>query len=106
MSAIQNLTQLVAASCTDINRICLNNLPQPTSAGPTFVQSALTIVIGITAALSVLFIAIGGARYIFSQGDPGAVTKAKSTIMFALIGLIVAIFAQLLVVFVINKVSA
>lgn len=85
--------------------ICLSGLPH-TGADESLISSILRIVIGITAAVSVLFIAIGGVRYIISQGEPQAVTRAKSTIVYALIGLVVAIIAQAIVTFVINGVSS
>ena len=44
---------------------------------------------------------IGGVRYTVSQGDSAAVTSAKNTILYAIIGLIVAILAYAVVNFVI-----
>jgi hypothetical protein len=91
--------------CATSSSICLSGLPH-TGADRSTIEKILRIVIGITAAISVLFIAIGGVRYIISQGEPQAVSKAKSTIVYALIGLVVAIVAQAIVAFVINGVSS
>jgi multisubunit Na+/H+ antiporter MnhB subunit len=44
-------------------------------------------------AISVIMLIIGGIRYTVSAGDSGNVTAAKSTIMYAIIGLIVAFLA-------------
>ena len=60
----------------------------------------ISIIIGTIAAVAVLFIVIGGLRYILAQGDPQGVSKAKGTIVYALIGLVVAIIAQFIVSFV------
>lgn len=84
------------AEITDLN---LNGLPR-TEASQSELQMIISIVIGILAALSLLFVTIGGFRYIVSQGDPAAVSKAKGTILYALIGLVVAIVAQAIVLFV------
>ena len=46
------------------------------------------------------FVVYGGAQYITSQGDPQAVSKAKSTIINAIVGLVIAMVATALVVFV------
>lgn len=94
----------VSASCADDNDICVKDLPRGT-ADSGFVRTALNVVIGILAAVSVLFVAIGGMRYIFSQGDPQAVSKAKSTIVYALIGLAVVLAAQGIVTLVLKAVS-
>lgn len=91
-------------ACFDTKKICLSGLPQPPADGSS-IQTILTIVIGIIAVVSVLFVAIGGMRYIFSQGDPNAVSAAKSTIIYALIGLVLAISAQLIVVFAIKAIQ-
>lgn len=63
----------------------------------------LQMVIGITAALSVLFVVIGGMRYVFSDGDPESVGKAKSTIIYAVVGLALSVVAEAIVSFVLNN---
>jgi TRAP-type C4-dicarboxylate transport system permease small subunit len=67
-------------------------------------RDVLQIAIAIVAALSILFIMIGGLRYIMSDGDPQAAGQAKSTIIYALIGLLIAVAAQAIVAFVLKKV--
>lgn len=61
----------------------------------------ISIVVGV---IAVLMIIIGGLRYIISDGDSGKITTARNTIMYALIGLILVAFAQIIVKFVITKV--
>ena len=46
---------------------------------------------------------IGGIRYTISQGDSSAVTSAKNTILYSIIGLVVAILAYAAVDFVVNS---
>lgn len=67
-------------------------------------EIVLRVAIAVTAALSLLFITIGGFRYVLSQGDPGAISKAKGTIVYALVGLAIAIVAQALVTFVLGNI--
>ena len=52
---------------------------------------------------SVVMIVVGGFRYMTSGGDSNATKGAKDTIMYAVIGLVVAIFAQVIIVFVLSK---
>lgn len=81
---------------------CYNtNLPA-VSASSSELQTILQILFAILGALAVLFIVIGGLRYVVSNGDPQAMGKAKSTIMYAVIGLVVSIFAEAIVTFVIG----
>lgn len=56
----------------------------------SIVIETLIYVLGI---ISVIMIIIGGLRYTLSGGDKAGVTGAKNTIMYALIGLVVAISA-------------
>lgn len=77
-------------------------LPNKGSAGNADVQTIMMIVIGILGALAVLFIVIGGLRYILSAGDPQAISKAKGTILYALVGLAVAIAAEAIIAFVLG----
>jgi succinate dehydrogenase/fumarate reductase cytochrome b subunit len=44
-------------------------------------------------AWAVLFIVIGAVRYAASAGDQGLITKAKDTILYAVIGLVVSMLA-------------
>ena len=52
------------------------------------------IIVGI---IAVLFIIIGGIRYATSAGDPDKVKKAKNTLLYAIIGLAVALLAAVIV---------
>jgi len=56
-------------------------------------------------AIAIIFIIIGGIRYITSTGDATRVQKAKDTVLYAVIGLIVAILAIPISAFVIDRVS-
>ncbi len=74
--------------------------------GQGSIQIILSIVFGIIGSLSVLMIVISGLKYITSSGDPQKASEAKSGIMYALIGLAIAILAQAIVVFVVKRVGA
>jgi hypothetical protein len=62
---------------------------------PGFIN-AIIFIMGLTA---VGVVVLGGTRYATSQGDPGKVKKAKDTIMYAVIGLLVVILAYAIVNF-------
>lgn len=86
----------------DIKNLDLSGLPHPRGASQGDLQAILMIIIGVLGALAVLFIVIGGLRYIMSQGDPQAVSKAKGTIIYALVGLVIAVSAEAIVSFVLG----
>lgn len=77
------------------NNLNLSSLPNPIGAdNGNIIQTVLSIVFAIMGALSFMVIVIAGFRYSLSQGDPKSAAQAKSTIIYALIGLILAIAAQ------------
>ena len=66
------------------------------------VGSVLNVVFGLIGIIAVIFVVIGGFKYSTSQGDPGKVSQAKNTIMYAIIGLLVTIFAFAITQFAMN----
>ena len=62
-------------------------------------------VIGMLGLVAVVFIIIGGVNYMTSTGDPGKTKKAKDTILYACIGLIVCALSFAIVNFTINMIN-
>lgn len=72
-----------------------------------FTDVVVKIVSGVIAVLgtvAVVFIVIGGINYMTSQGDPSKTKKAKDTILYAVIGLIICALAFAIVNFVISNI--
>lgn len=61
--------------------------------------STLLFVLGI---IAVIVIIIAGIRFATSNGDPGATKQARNAVLYAAIGLVIAIFAYGIVNFVIS----
>jgi len=68
-----------------------------------FIKTIVNTLLFVLGAVSVVTIIIAGIRYTTSQGDPGAVKIAKDTLLYAVIGLVVAIMAFAIVNFVIGR---
>lgn len=60
----------------------------------------------IIGAISVIMLIYGGIRYTISGGNEKSVTAAKNTILYAVVGIIVALLAFALVNFVIANIGA
>lgn len=69
------------------------------------IQTIIDVASIIVGAVSVIMIIIGGLRYITSSGDSGNITAAKNTIVYAIVGLVIVIFAQTIVRFVVDRIS-
>ena len=69
------------------------------------VRSVINTVLYVLAFIAVIMIIIGGIRYTTSNGDSGSIKSAKDTILYAVIGLVVAIMAFAIVNFVISNIK-
>lgn len=92
--ACQGLSQ-AGGSCSASSSGSLTNLLRT-------VIEILSIVVGVA---SVIMIIIGGLRFITSGGDSSNTASARDTVLYAVIGLVIAVLAQVLVHFVLKKVS-
>jgi len=71
----------------------------------SLVKDVVNIILWIVGILSVIMLVWGGIKYTTSAGDTNKVTSAKNTIIYAVIGLIIAILAYAIVNFVIEKIG-
>lgn len=73
----------------------------PTSSGEVkdVIIKVLTFVLDFLSLIAVIFIIIGGIRLIVSQGEEEAKDKAKKTILYVIVGLIVVLLSRVIVGF-------
>lgn len=94
------------ADNTPLSPINVNSLPGSSTSGglggTNEIQLVLQIVFGIVGALALLFITISGLRYIISNGDPQKIKQAKEGIIYALVGLTIALTAEAIVTFLVG----
>jgi len=62
----------------------------------------LTILVGIAAVVTII---IAGLRLVLSMGDTNTASTARNAILYAVVGLIIALVSQALITFVLNKVN-
>lgn len=70
------------------------------------ISDVINVLSIIVAIISVIMIIVAGAKFVASGGNEQTVKSARSTLVFALIGLVVAALAQILVHFVLNRIVA
>lgn len=68
------------------------------------VTDIINAVVGALGIVAVVVIIIGGILYMTSSGDAGKVKKAKDTILYGIIGLVICALAYAIVNFVIDKI--
>ena len=67
-----------------------------------YVKIVVNTLLYVLGAVSVIVIVIAGVYYTTSGGDPSLVKRAKDTLLYAVIGLIVAVMAYAIVNFVVG----
>lgn len=68
-------------------------------------RSIINTTLFVLGFIAVIMIIIGGIRYATSNGDSSSIKGAKDTIMYAVIGLVVAIMSFAIVNFVITNIK-
>lgn len=68
-------------------------------------SSVINILSWIVGIVSVIMIIVGGLKFVLSNGDSSGIASARSTVIYALVGLVVAALAQVLVAFVLNRIA-
>lgn len=66
-------------------------------------QTITNILLFLIGAVSVIMLIIGGIRYVLSNGESNNVVAAKNTIMYAIIGIVVAFLAYAAVNFIVTQ---
>ena len=80
-----------------VNQIGGNDPGNSAGDFTTLIKNIINILLFLVGAIAVIMIIIGGLRYVISGGDQGQITGAKNTILYAIIGLVVAVLAYAIV---------
>lgn len=88
-----------------INSAKGDDVPSQLFGEGSIFTTIVNILLFIIGALSVVMLIWGGIRYTTSGGSSSAVTSAKNTIMYAIIGLVVAFLAFAIVNWVLGAVT-
>ena len=95
-SACSGLTTLDPAQGCSSNGSGVNSL----------ITTTISILSWIVGILAIIMIIISGIRFILSSGNANNVESAKKTLIYAIVGLVIAAIAQLLVSGVFSSVAA
>jgi len=91
--------QPCAADANNESAVCKDKENQTVGKIITPIINTLLFILG---AISVIMIIVAGIRYTTSGGDASSVTAAKNTLLYSIIGLVVAILAFAIVNFVVT----
>lgn len=83
---------------------CAKGNGQGTDLNNVF-KTVANIMLFLVGAIAVIMLIVGGLRYVTSGGDQTAVTSAKNTILYAIVGIVVAFLAFAAVNFVTGQLA-
>lgn len=99
------INKFAILALTVVSKITVDTQQVPkVAADDTAVATILRIVFIVAGSISVFMVVIGGLKYVNSMGESQAVAKAKDTILYALIGLVVSMMAFGIVNFVVARI--
>lgn len=67
------------------------------------VTTIFNVILALAGAIAVVFIIWGGIQYTLSQGEPNKIKKAKDTLLYSIVGLIIVMFSFVILNYVIGK---
>lgn len=70
-----------------------------------FIKNIVNALLFIIGALAVVMIIVGAIRYVASAGNSSQTSAAKNTILYAVVGLLLAVFAFAIVNFVLTRLN-
>jgi len=69
----------------------------------SFIRNILSLLFFVLGVICVIMIIIGGITYATSNGEQNQLTSAKNTVLYAVVGLVVALLAYAIVMFVLTQ---
>ena len=101
---------VVSAACTGTAAQCAGQGAGTANTGGNNLNQSIRIVVNmllfLLGAISVIVIVIAGIKYVTSDGDASKIKSAKDTILYAVVGLIIALLAFAIVNWVISQFAA
>lgn len=86
-------------------RVPSSDVGVPAVEASVLIANIVTAVFSLLGLICVVVIIAAGFRYVTSQGDSSSVSKAKNAILYAVVGLIVAILAFAITRFIADSVT-
>lgn len=104
---VTNSGTVLAASSASKNTVCsgIGGCTESTNNITNTIRNAVNVFSAIVGIIAVVVVLIAGFQYVTAAGDSSKVATAKTTLIYAIVGLIVAALSQSIVQFVLKKTS-
>ncbi len=95
------LPALAIAACSGSDTAVCKSSPDDLTGG--VLKNVISLLLYLAGTIAVIMIVVGAIRYITSDGDPSKASTAKNTVLYAVIGLVVAVMSFGIVSFVLGR---
>lgn len=92
----------VLEKCDSQSRVCADRNDNKNTL-PALLRNIINLLLTVIGIIAVIMIIIGGIRYTTSGGDAGETKTARDTLIYAVVGLVIAIMSFALVNFVVGR---
>ena len=99
VGAVDLFNRCTSADTSQCKIVKENNLDYK---GKNMIWTVMQFVLGLLGGIAVIMIVVGGIKFTVSNGDASAVASAKKTILYSVVGLVVALLASGIVLLVSN----
>jgi hypothetical protein len=106
VSVVSALSPRLAIAACDTNAGVQGGIdcgPVSTKTLPSAVGTVTNTLLWVVGVASVIMLIVGGLRYVLSGGDPKNTQAAKDTILYAVVGIVVALLAYAIANFVLGQ---
>jgi hypothetical protein len=69
------------------------------------IRTAIRIFQSVVGIIALIMMVTSGLRFVTSGGDPGKVTSARNTLLYAAVGIVVVALSEVIIQFVLNRVT-
>lgn len=88
----------------NVSSYCNQNGSNPIAGPNGVINKAVRLISIIGGVAAVITIIIGGFLFISSGGDPNSVKNARTTIIYAVVGLIIIAASQAIITFIVDRI--
>lgn len=101
-------SSLVGDACKGLSQAAItgNGCKQGGNTVKSIAHTVINVMSIIVGVISIIMLIVAGLKFITSSGDSNAVASAKNTLIYAIVGLFIAVLAQLLVHFVLSSANS
>lgn len=97
---MQHILAQITVNATDLG------LPTGTTTVSGGVTNVINLLYSLLGGLAILALIYGGIQLALSEGDPGKVKTARSTIQYAVIGIVLAMSSYIIIWFITHNIGS